>query len=95
MVVGVCSLHLHLYDSNSLKSKRHVLRQIIDRTRNRFNVAIAEVGDNDKWQIAKIGFCVVGNETGHVNSMVDKIYQYIENLHTVEIYDSHWELLHF
>ncbi|HNR11774.1 MAG TPA: DUF503 domain-containing protein [Thermodesulfobacteriota bacterium] len=95
MVVGVCFLHLHIYESNSLKSKRHVLRQIIDRTRNKFNVAIAEVGDNDRWQSAQLGFCVVGNESGHVNSMVDKVYQFIDTMHAAEIYHSHWELIHF
>lgn len=95
MVVGVCRLDLYLHGNGSLKGKRHVLRHIIDRTKNKFNVAIAEVGDNDLWQSAKLGFCVVGNEGGHVNSMVDKINQFIENLNIAEVYHSEWELVHF
>ncbi len=95
MVVGVCRLYLRIHEVNSLKRKRQVLRQIIDRTKNKFNVAIAEVGDNDLWQSAKIGFVVVGNESGHVNSMVDKISSFIEDLNTAEIYNSEWELLHY
>ena len=95
MVVGVCRLDMRIHGSNSLKQKRQVLRQIIDRTKNKFNIAIAEVGDNDLWQSAKLGFAVVGNEGRHVNSMMDKIARFIEDLNTAEIINSEGELLHY
>ena len=80
MVVGVCRLTLMVPESHSLKEKRMVLRRIKDRTRLKFNVAIAEVGDQDAWQSAQIGYAVVANERGFVESMVAKIEAFIEGL---------------
>jgi uncharacterized protein len=87
MVVGVCRLTLMVPESHSLKEKRMVLRRIKDRTRLKFNVAIAEVGDQDAWQQAQIGYAVVANERGFVESMVDKIEAFIEQLGAAKIVD--------
>jgi uncharacterized protein YlxP (DUF503 family) len=87
MVVGVCRLTLMVSESHSLKEKRMVLRRIKDRTRLKFNVAIAEVGDQDAWQATQIGFAVVANERGFVESMVDKIQNFIEQLGAAKIID--------
>ncbi|HEX6837824.1 MAG TPA: DUF503 domain-containing protein, partial [Polyangia bacterium] len=73
MVVGVCRVTLMVPESHSLKEKRMVLRRIKDRVANKFNCAIAEVGDQDNWQSAEIGFSVVSNEYGFTQSMVQKI----------------------
>ncbi len=72
-------------ESHSLKEKRMVLRRIKDRTRLKFNVAIAEVGDQDAWQQAQIGYAVVANERGFVESMVAKIETFIEELGAAKI----------
>ena len=95
MVVGVCRLDLRIHEVNSLKLKRQILRKIIDRTRNKFNVAVAEVGDNDLWQRAKIGFVVVGNDGRHVDSMMETITTFIEDLNIAEIIDTEGEVLHY
>jgi uncharacterized protein YlxP (DUF503 family) len=87
MVVGVCRLTLMVPESHSLKEKRMVLRRIKDRTRLKFNVAIAEVGDQDAWQAAQIGYAVVANERGFVESMVGKIEKFIEELGAAKIVD--------
>ena len=79
--IGVCRLDLGLDDNFSLKGKRSVVRRVIQRTRNKFNVAMAEVGDNnDVLTVATLGFTVIGNERGFVNSMVDKIVDFVEEL---------------
>ncbi len=78
MVVAVCRLSLQIPEAGSLKAKRHVLRKIIDRVRARFNAAIAEVGDNDLWQRATIGFAVVSNDRAHANSMADTVSRFID-----------------
>jgi uncharacterized protein len=74
-------------ESHSLKEKRMVLRRIKDRTRQKFNVAIAEVGDNDAWQSAQLGFVVVANERPFVESMVASITSFIEGLALAKITD--------
>jgi uncharacterized protein YlxP (DUF503 family) len=72
MVVGVLRLTLSIPGAASLKDKRQVLRKVTDRLRSRFNVSVAEVGDNDVWQRALIGICAVANDHSFVNQVLDK-----------------------
>jgi len=78
MVVGILRINLSIPDAGSLKSKRHVLRKLIDRVKARFNVSIAEVGDNDLWQRAQVGISAVGNDRRFVNETLDKVLGFIE-----------------
>ena len=64
-----------------------VLRRVKDRVRQKFNVAIAEVGDQDLWQSAQLGFAVVANERGFVEGMVQKILAFIEALAVAKVAD--------
>jgi len=64
-----------------------VLRRVKDRVANKFNCAIAEVGDQDNWQSAEIGFSVVSNEYGFTQSMVQKILTFIEDLAVAKVID--------
>lgn len=93
MVVGVCQLDVRIPENHSLKGKRHVLRKLTERVRSRFNVAISEVGDNDLWQRAQIGICAVSNDRRHVNSSLDKVADYIENMYLVEVLSKEMEIL--
>ena len=95
MVVGVCHLDLLIRENNSLKGKRRILKKIIERVKNKFNVSIAEVGNYDLWQSSQVGFCVVGNDKRFINSSLDKIIRFIENLNSAEIVKSESELLNF
>lgn len=78
MFVGVCRLVLHLRDNDSLKGKRRVLKSILDRTRSKFNAAVAEVEANDDHKRAVIGVAVIGNDAAHVDSMMSKISGFVE-----------------
>ena len=95
MVVGVCHLDLLITESNSLKGKRRILKRVITRVKNKFNVSIAEVGNHDLWQSAQIGFCIVGNDKRFINSSLDKVVNFIEELNSAEIVKSEIELLNF
>ncbi|HSB18816.1 MAG TPA: DUF503 domain-containing protein [Anaeromyxobacteraceae bacterium] len=81
MFVGILRLTLHLPDPGSLKSKRHILRSAIDRVKARFNVSIAEVGDNDLWQRSVVGVAAVGNDHAFVNETLDKVAGFIASMH--------------
>lgn len=78
----------------SLKGKRKVLRKIIDRVKNRYNISISEIGDNDLWQRSQLGLSVVGNDSRHINSSLDKIINFIEGMNVAEIIDSEIEIIH-
>ena len=72
MVVGILRLTLHVQGASSLKDKRQVVRKVVDRLRSRFNVTVAEVGENDIWQRAVIGIAAVSNDHSFVNEVLDK-----------------------
>jgi uncharacterized protein len=73
VVVGALRFVLQIPGAASLKDKRQVLRKVVDRIRARFNVSVAEVGDNDVWQTAVVGVAAVGNERAFVNEVLDKV----------------------
>ena len=69
---------LHLAASESLKDKRQVLRSLQERLRRQFNVAVAEVEEQDAWQTAVLGLVVVSNEAGHAARQIERIVEAIE-----------------
>jgi uncharacterized protein YlxP (DUF503 family) len=85
MFVGVLRLTLHLPDPGSLKSKRHLLRSAIDRVKAKFNVSIAEVGENDLWQRSVVGVAAVGNDHAFVNEALDKVASFVASMHGGQI----------
>ena len=85
MFVGVLKLTLHLPAPGSLKSKRHLVRSAIDRVKAKFNVSIAEVGENDLWQKSVIGVSAIGNDHGFVNETLDKVTSFIAAIHGGQI----------
>lgn len=77
MNVGVCRVRLRLPENHSLKDKRRVLKSIISRVANKFNVSIAEVDDLDNWQLATLGICFVSNNSRYTNEVLSKIIDFI------------------
>jgi uncharacterized protein YlxP (DUF503 family) len=78
MFVGICKLELHLMDGNSLKEKRQVIRSIVERLKNRFNISIAEVGHMDIIRRSTIGFTVVSNEKAYIERLMGKVINFID-----------------
>lgn len=78
MVVGICTIRLDLPASGSLKDKRGVLRSVMARVRNQFNVSIAEVADNDRWQSAVLGVAAVSNDPAYVEGLLGRVVQWID-----------------
>jgi hypothetical protein len=95
MIVGVSRLHLVLHDNHSLKGKRQVVRKTVGRVRSRFDVAIAEVGDQDLWQSIQLGLAVVGSDSRVVRSVMDRVVNFVEELQLSDIVDVQSEILHF
>ncbi len=77
MNVAVCKLSLRLPENLSLKGKRRVLRSITTRVRNKFNVAVAEVDNEELWQLATLGICCVSNNSRHSNEVMSKIVDFV------------------
>jgi len=67
---------------------------MINRLRNHFNASVAEVGSNDVYQKAEIGFCMVGNDTAMINSKIDKLFNMAEDMGLAEIVDTEMDIIH-
>ena len=78
MHVVSTKLTFHIPHAASLKDKRQVRRSLIDRTRQRFNVSVAEVDTQDVHQTLTIGVAVVSGEAAHARRSLDEIVRFME-----------------
>ena len=78
MNVGVAKVSLRLPENLSLKGKRQVLKSIISRVRNKFDVAVAEVDNNDNWYLMTIGISTISNDRRHTNQVLSNVVEFIE-----------------
>jgi uncharacterized protein YlxP (DUF503 family) len=78
MKVGVSQITLHLPGCHSLKDKRQVIKSVMARIRQQFEVAIAEVDEQDRWQIAKLGVSYVSNSSQHIDEILGRVERFIE-----------------
>lgn len=77
-IIGLCTLELYLPGVASLKEKRSIIKSITHKSRQQFNVAVAEVDHHDVWQSALLAMTTVGNSTQHVNSVLSKLTTWFE-----------------
>lgn len=80
MTIGSCKVYLSADWVNSLKEKRMVVKSIIEKTKNKFNVAISEVDKQDIHKSIVIGFVCVTTEASHANSIIDNVINFIEKI---------------
>jgi len=96
MIVGVSKITLHLPGCHSLKDKRQVIKSLMARVRNQFEVAIAEVDEQDRWQIAMLGVSCVSNSSQHVDEVLARVQRYIkETRPDVLITNNEVEIIHW
>lgn len=92
MVVGTLQIVLYLHDNHSLKGKRKVVKSMVDKVKHKFNVAIAEIGSNDKWQKIELGVSTVGNDRRHIDASLSTVLAFLDSLYLAEIVDSKTEI---
>jgi uncharacterized protein YlxP (DUF503 family) len=94
MITAIARVELGLDGCRSLKDKRQILRSIIERTRARFQVAVAEVEDQDLWQRAVIGIACVSPDGYHAHEVMQKVVEFITTANPeAEVLDSITELV--
>lgn len=87
MVTVVARIHLNLPAVDSLKEKRRILKSLISRAQNSFNVSIAEVDENDSHRTAVLGAATIANNNRYARQVMDKLINKIENNHEVVLTD--------
>ena len=93
MVVGVATVDLYIHGVSSLKEKRGVVRRVVDRVRNQFSISVAEVDNLDLHQRATIGLAVVTNDRRLADSILNKVLDFVEEMHLAEIIGTDLEIL--
>jgi len=91
MHIGVMEVSLRLEGNSSLKGKRKVVKSILGRVKARFNTAASEVGEQDTYGLAVIGFAVCGPDRRILNTVLDNILDFIEDNVDAEVIDSQME----
>ncbi len=91
--VAVGTVELHLPGVDSLKGKRHVLKGLKERVRQRFEVSVAEVDHQDAWQRATLAVACVSEDSRHANEVVSKALAFIESTVDGHVIDVQTEIL--
>mgnify|MGYP000658863204 FL=1 len=93
MTVGIARASFRLHGNQSLKEKRRVVKSLVDKSRHRFNVSVAEVADQDVHQRATIGVAVIGSDGRVLNALLDHILDFMEALGVADLVDREIELI--
>ena len=93
MIIGICTCEIFIFNANSLKSKRSIVKSIIEKSKNRFNISIAEVGENDKWQKSIIAFSIISNDQKIVEETIEKVINFFDSYSEIEIIKIKREIL--
>lgn len=93
MHIGTLTVVLYLHAAESLKDKRQVIKSLIETTRHKFNISIAEIDDLDKWRRATIGIAFVSNDKAFVDRVLTKVIDTLESNPAVEVGEVEVELL--
>jgi uncharacterized protein YlxP (DUF503 family) len=88
MHVGVMEVTLRLAGNASLKGKRKVVKSILGRVKSRWAAAASEVGEQDAYETALLGFAVCGSDLRVLNTVLDNILNFIEDNVDAEVADS-------
>ncbi len=93
MTVGVALVSFRLHEIRSLKDKRRIVKSLVEKSRSRFNVTVAEVADQDVHQKASIGIAVIGNDGRVLNSLLDRIIDFMDSLSLADMVSREIELI--
>ena len=94
MVVGTVKIKFRLFDITSLKAKRQIVKSMVQRIKNKFNISIAETDYNDSYHWAEIGGAIVGNNARLINSKLDKVINMADDIGLAMISDTQIEVIH-
>ena len=96
MNIGILRIRLRLPQNASLKDKRQVVKSITARMKNRFNVSVAEVADNDKWQLTTLGISCVSNDGRYTDEVLAKVKSFVDDSrYDAEIIEIEQEVITF
>ncbi|NLX90673.1 MAG: DUF503 domain-containing protein [Firmicutes bacterium] len=85
MLVGACKIDLLIAEGHSLKEKRQVIKSLVHRLQNRFNISVAETGYLDMLRRSEIGFALVSNESAYLDKILSEVLSFVERDSRLEV----------
>ena len=92
MFMAVLTVEFSLDGNDNLKAKRRVANSLKQKTRNKFNVAIAEAGTEDSLSRLRLAVVSISNSEPHLRSRMDKCALMMEAACPEEMVDSQVEI---
>jgi len=93
MWIGCCSIRFYIHGNSSLKEKRRITKSIKDRIKNKFNVSIAEIGDQEVWQNLHLGLVAVGSDQQYLDGLMNQVVSAIDRMNLAEMTDSQTKVI--
>lgn len=93
MIIGICRIEMFLPNLQSLKEKRRVLKSLIQRLRQKYNISIAEVENQDKWQRTTLAVVCVSTSSRFVNKVIEQILKEIEKFNEGHVINFDMEII--
>ncbi len=87
MIIAIARIELSLTGVNSLKEKRRILKSLLAKLKNKFNISIAEIDDNDVLRKATIGAAIVSNKSSFGDQVIAKMIDEIRERPDVVLVD--------
>lgn len=85
MLVGTLQIKCYAPYVHSLKEKRMIVKSITGKVKNKFNVSVGEVGQQDTHQTIMIGVATIAESTGRCDSILDHVIDFVEDHCEAEI----------
>ncbi|MFW6015465.1 MAG: DUF503 domain-containing protein [bacterium] len=88
MIVYCCQITVLIFDSYSLKDKRSVIKSIISKTHQKYNISISEVGSNELHNKGEIGFCCISSSSFVCEQIIQSVLNFIESNYNLDIIEA-------
>jgi uncharacterized protein YlxP (DUF503 family) len=85
VLISLCEITLRFPGVLSLKEKRSMLKSLLSRLRQRFNISVAEVGEQDKWQLSLIAVACVSADSAMAHQLTEQVLHFIERADNIEV----------
>ncbi|KZZ82810.1 MULTISPECIES: DUF503 family protein [Bacillaceae] len=83
-MIGFVHCEWMIHDSFSLKDKRSVMKRILTRVKQQYNVAVSELDYQDSWQRAKIGIVAISSDKTHTEKELNRVLAFIDSFPEIE-----------
>ncbi|WP_157812142.1 DUF503 domain-containing protein [Alteribacter populi] len=90
-MIGSLAIEAIIYDAQSLKEKRAVLKSVVTRLRDRFNLSVAETDHQNVWQRTKIAIAVVSSDKVRAEQELNRALDFIDSVPEIEVASVRWE----